>query len=171
MSVGNKTTDEELMQAYQNGEVAAFNLLYDRYSHKVYAYLSKRLFDPSEREDLFQAVFLKLHKSKELYDSNRSFAPWIFTICRTTLLDHFRHKKPEVPFDEKKAQISEEQDLDSALSFSEALKELTEEQQNLLKMRYGDGLEFSQIARILKTSPLNVRQLTSRALRKFRGKL
>lgn len=160
------------MLAYQQGDNAAFNELYERYSGRVYAYLGNRVFNRNERDDLFQAVFLKLHKSRHLFNSTFQFAPWLFTICRTTLLDFLKMRKAEVisaaPITD---QIVGEVSPDSALSLSQAGLELSDQQRAALEMRYRDGLDFSKIADRLKISSSNVRQVISRAVRKLRGKL
>lgn len=159
------------MQAYQAGEALAFNELYARYSGKVYSYVANRVFNKNERDDLFQAIFLKFHKSRHLYSSQFLFAPWLFTICRTSLLDYLKLRKPEVLLDSSATdELSEESTSDSALVLSEALSKLSDQQRNAIEMRYSEGLEFSEIAKRLSLSPSNVRQIISRAVRKIRRK-
>lgn len=170
MHVAGGKTDEELMQAYQTGETEAFNELYARYSGRVYAYLANKVFDPSERQDLFQAIFLKLHKARHRYSPKYRFAPWLFTICRTSLVDYLRAKKPEASSDPARPEaISDSSPAEAIAAFPDAMADLPEKQKKALEMRYQDGLEFSEIAERLKTSSGNVRQLISRALRKLRG--
>src|SRR5437868_3329601 len=96
MAVTQSRTDEELMLAYQQGDSSAFNELYERYSGRVYSYLEGKVFNKNERDDLFQAVFLKLHKSRHLFDPAFQFAPWLFTICRTTVLDFIKASKADL---------------------------------------------------------------------------
>jgi RNA polymerase sigma-70 factor (ECF subfamily) len=164
-------TDEELMKAYQQGETTAFNELYARYSGRVYGYLTSRVFNKAERDDLFQAIFLKLHKSRRVYSSEFLFAPWLFTICRTSLLDFLRSKKSEevsmVNSNTSSAPTMDE----GALLVTDSITQLSEPQRKALEMRYQDGLEFSEIADRMKTSSSNVRQIISRGLRKIREKL
>ena len=61
------------MLKYQAGDNMAFDVLYSRHKDKVYSYLSKRLRDQDQCEDLFQKVFTKFHRSKKLYNSNTYF--------------------------------------------------------------------------------------------------
>ena len=60
-------TSEELMLAYALGDAKAFEVLFDRYKHRVFGYVAKNLKSVAEREDIAQAIFLKLHQSKEKY--------------------------------------------------------------------------------------------------------
>lgn len=157
------------MIAYQLGEEPAFRELYSRYSGRVYAFLTSRVFDKIERDDLFQTIFLKLHKSRHLYNADFLFAPWLFTICRTALLDYFRSKKPNL-VSEGGTEIPDiGVTTGSVLVLEDAIKGLPENQRTALQMRYQDGLNFSEIATRLKTSSTNARQLISRALRKLRS--
>src|SRR6266481_6073957 len=80
-------SDEELMALYQQGEEVAFNRLYLRYSDRVYGFLRKRLRDPQAANDVFQASFLKLHRSRDQFNPSFMFAPWLFAVVRTVLLD------------------------------------------------------------------------------------
>jgi len=163
MEVTPNSKDEELMLAYREGNTSAFNELYGRYAGRVYSYLQKRVFDRTERDDLFQAIFLKLHKSRYLYDSKFQFAPWLFTICRTALLDFLKAKKPAIVHEPVKTSS-----IDSTLTVSETVNELSERQRSAIEMRYSEGLDFSEIADRLKISSTNARQLISRAVRKLR---
>ncbi|MDZ4676359.1 MAG: sigma-70 family RNA polymerase sigma factor [Oligoflexia bacterium] len=158
------------MEAYQAGEAAAFNELYERYSGKIYSYLSSRLFNRTDRDEVFQSAFLKLHKSRHLYTPQFLFAPWLFTICKTTLIDYLRLKKPEVEMNEVHLDnLASASGAEAALSVSDALSTLSEPQRKALALRYQDGLDFPEIADRMKTSSVNVRQIISRAVRKIRG--
>lgn len=171
MVANQEQTDEELMLAYQAGETTAFNELYQRYSEKVYSYISSRVFNRNERDDLFQAIFLKLHKSRQIYSSQYLFGPWLFTICRTSLLDYLKSKKLETAtlLDESELVITNSSEADVSLNFQNAISTLSETQRKALAMRYQEGLGFLEIATRMKASPTNVRQIISRAVRKLRG--
>src|SRR4051812_44748289 len=75
--------DEELMHAYSQGDEKAFDTLYQRYSAKVYGYLRSSLKDQTMADDVFQATFIKLHKTRDRFDGRCTFAAWLFTICRS----------------------------------------------------------------------------------------
>lgn len=157
------------MQAYQAGNDLAFEELYQRYFGKVSAYIGKRIFNRNEIDDLHQAIFLKLHRSRHLYSNKFLFAPWLFTICRSVLTDHIKSKKrEEAVSSEQLERYASSDSIDSSEKLSGTLNELPDSQLKALEMRYGEGLEFSQIAARLQTSSGNVRQLISRAVRKLR---
>jgi RNA polymerase sigma factor (sigma-70 family) len=160
-------SDEELMVAYQLGEAEAFEELYSRHAPKVLGFLKKRLSNDAQARDVFQATFFKLHKCRDRYDANFPFVPWLFTICRSELLDAV--KKPHLAREtlvqavpETTAEIAVEPENMELVSLPQAQREA-------LEYRYKGDFSFEEIAKRLETSPANARQLVSRALRTLRG--
>lgn len=167
-------TDEELMQAYARGKQAAFDQLYARHKSRVMGYLLKQLGDRAAAEDVFQAVFLKLHRSRDNYRDELPFLPWLFTIVRTALIDAGRREKTRsariVLDDEQVAAAAADQVPDPA-PLHEALPALTTlspDQRRVLELRFSQEFSFAEIAEQLELSPANARQLASRALGKLR---
>jgi RNA polymerase sigma factor (sigma-70 family) len=79
-----------LMAAYQEGDTAAFEQLYSRYEQKIYNFLLRRLGDKELCHDLFQEIFLKLHRARHEFDPQHSFSTWLFTIVNNTLKNEFK---------------------------------------------------------------------------------
>lgn len=171
MTIDNKPSDEELMQAYQNGESSAFAFLYERHKARILGFLLGKLRNRFEAEEVFQGTFMKLHSSRRHYDPAFRFSPWLFTVCQSVLKDYLRKKKSiaEDSNDElvSQAPAKESSTTKEALPFSS----LEERQRLVLEMRYEEDLDFDEIAEKLHTSSANVRQLVSRALKKLRKDL
>ena len=168
MSFDDNSTDEELMQAYQNGTDGAFDLLFKRHSSRVYGYLMNHLKNRPQADDVFQATFLKLHQARRHYDPSFPFAPWLFTVCRSVLTDHAR-KQSRIREDASEDQVSravDERTLESPPTV--ALESLPVAQRAAIELRYHEDLQFEEIAERLKTSPDNVRKLVSRGIQKLR---
>lgn len=72
--------DEKLMELYQNGSDLAFNEIYSRYAGRIYSFFYKKGTNTSASQDLTQETFLKLHRSKSLYNKSLPFLPWLFSI-------------------------------------------------------------------------------------------
>jgi len=160
-------TDEELMMAYQGGDEAAFQALYRRHSAKVYGFVRSKLKDPVMADDVFQGTFLKLHSVRSKYDPTFPFAPWLFTICRSVLIDALRKQS--------RAKEDGMENLEEAVAFTPAmasalpgLDALSETQKKVVQLRYGSDLTFDEIAKRINTSPTNVRKIVSRSLGKLR---
>ena len=73
-----KLDDNNLMELYQNGDEKAFDVLYSRSKKRVYSYLKKRLHDKDLVEDVYQNIFIKLHKSRHLYKSEYPYRNWLY---------------------------------------------------------------------------------------------
>jgi len=71
-------SDEELMVMYQTGSEEAFDSLYRRHSEKIYGFLRRRVWNDERAAELYQEVFLKMHRSKQLYNKSLPALPWMF---------------------------------------------------------------------------------------------
>tara|TARA_B110001454_G_scaffold219192_1_gene251141 strand:- start:23969 stop:24505 length:537 start_codon:yes stop_codon:yes gene_type:complete len=162
-------SDEELMENYQKGIVAAFDILFHRHSARVLGFLSQRIAKKKEANDLLQEVFFKLHRSKHLYNVTLPFAPWLFSITRSVLFDYSKKKNLEDSVDVKDLEqisILEPEAVDKNLT--EVLETLPQQQQQAIRLRVYDEETFEEIAARLSTSPENARQLVSRGIKKLR---
>ena len=89
-------TDEELMVAYREGDLNAFQALYKRNKGRLMGYLITRLKDQNEAEDVFQSVFVKLHAGRFSYKENIPFLPWIFTIARNMISVNYNSRRTTI---------------------------------------------------------------------------
>ena len=168
----NELTDEELMQLYQNGSVQAFVLLYARHSSKVFGFLKKRIKRDEKVNDIYQEVFIKIHRSKHLYNKSLPVLPWIFTVTKTVMIDELAKDKSskyvqDFNFDLLSAvpiqSIGDTQELNAMI------RKLPDTQKHAVQMRFVDEKTFDEIAKTLKTSPTNVRQIISRGVKRLRA--
>ncbi|MBI3555979.1 MAG: RNA polymerase sigma factor [Deltaproteobacteria bacterium] len=165
-------SDEELMVLYQRGDEASFGVLYARHSGRVYGFLMNSLRDKPMADDVFQATFMKLHRARSSYDPCFPFVPWLFTVCRGVMIDSIRkagriHEDLDLEAVERAQARGQDQEQD-ALPELPNLASLPAAQRKAVELRYGQELSFDEIAGRLDTSPLNVRQLVSRAIKKLR---
>lgn len=158
------------MLMYQNGNERAFGVLYERHSAKVYGYISSKVKAPEQASDVFQEIFVKVHRSKHLYNRSLPFLPWLFTVSRNAIVDHFRKSKHENAKEEFGDRISAPI---AAAKFE--MKELTphmetlpENQRRAIELRYVEDKTFEEIAEILETSSANARKLISRGIDRIR---
>src|SRR4051812_48571073 len=88
-----KSSDEELMRRTQNGDKAAFSILYDRYSSAVLSYLYRMLGNVEDVESIGQEVFLRAFRFAPTYRYPQKFSTWLFTITRNLAINHSRRRK------------------------------------------------------------------------------
>jgi len=78
-------SDETLMARYADGDARAFGELFRRYEPRAYASFLKRTASPERAQDLYQELFLRIHRARDRYDAERPFAPWLFQIAQSTV--------------------------------------------------------------------------------------
>ena len=76
-----KLTDEDLIERFQQGEVASFNELVNRYKDPLFNYVSRMLKDPVYAEDIVQETFVRVYRNKDRYQKIAKFSTWIYTIA------------------------------------------------------------------------------------------
>lgn len=85
-------TDEQLLQAYREGDTAAFKMLIERHHEDLLRFLVRLTGDRQAAEDVFQETFLQVHISADTFDATRRFKPWLFTIAANKARDMLRKR-------------------------------------------------------------------------------
>lgn len=165
-------SDEDLMISYRDGSETAFTELYRRHKERVFSFIRKRVQPETKQNEIFQEVFIKLHRSKSLYEKKFKFLPWLFTVTRNVMLDELRkdktYQKQLEDFESEARTLSPTNETGMSAGFDLDAAKLTPDQKSALTLRYFEDKEFNEIADILKTSESNVRKIISRALASLR---
>jgi RNA polymerase sigma-70 factor (ECF subfamily) len=158
------------MVHYQNGNSVAFEILFRRHSLKVFQYFRKR--SSSEiASDLLQDVFMKVHKARAQYSRQYPFLPWLFAISKNAFFDFLKKSRVEtVTFESQGFELptATPGNVGLELNLAAAIKELPINQRRVIELRYLNEWSFEEIAKDIKTSPENVRQIVSRGIAKIR---
>ena len=85
-------SDGELLRRHQRGDATAFPALVRRYQRGLYAFLTRFTGDATLAEDIFQETFLQVHLSAGMFDPNRPFRPWLFTVAANKARDALRSR-------------------------------------------------------------------------------
>jgi RNA polymerase sigma-70 factor (ECF subfamily) len=78
---------------HRDGDSEAFAMLVADYRKPVYSYLVRCGVAEADRDDLFQTVFLKIHRSAGQYRPELPLHPWIFTIVANEVRSHLRRRR------------------------------------------------------------------------------
>ena len=89
-------TDEILMIAVRDGDLAKLGLLFERYHTALFDFLSRTTGDRAAAEDLVQDVFVRILKYRRTYRDHSCFETWMFRIARNSRADHFRKREADV---------------------------------------------------------------------------
>ncbi len=85
--------EREMLLRHRSGDAEAFAELVAEYRAPVYSYLARCGVETEDRDDLFQEVFIKIHRAADRYDPERPLHPWIFTIVSNTIRSHLRKRR------------------------------------------------------------------------------
>ena len=80
------------MERAQRGDRDAYGALLMDLTPSIASFLFERIVDPHEREDVVQDTLVALHRARHTYDPSRPFDPWLFSIARHVMVDHFRRR-------------------------------------------------------------------------------
>jgi RNA polymerase sigma-70 factor (ECF subfamily) len=88
-------TDEALMRAVAARNERAFEVLYDRYSPRIYRFFFRMLWrDAGKAEDFTHEIFLKIIEKPQLFDPERNFRTWIYTLASNLCKNEYRRRPP-----------------------------------------------------------------------------
>lgn len=171
-------SDEELMQLYRQGDQRAFAEIYRRYSPRIYAFLRRRVQPKEYIEDIYQNIFMKIHKSREAYSTRYLLSQWVFVITRTVMLDFLAKEKrkagKQVEIGDDMLQMPDQAcnaSQDAVLAAESVMGEMAASQKKALELRVLEDYSYEEIAAKLGLSQSNARQLVSRGLRQLRSML
>jgi len=158
-------------------DARAFGELYDRFVERVYRYLYFRTASHPEAEDLTEQVFLKAWEAIGRYRwQGRPFLAWLYRLAHNAHIDHVRSQRPTTSLNNEQrplelASQSASVELGRALDaevIAGALAQLTIEQQQVIVMKFIEGLDNEQIAHTMDKREGAIRALQMRALMSLR---
>jgi RNA polymerase sigma-70 factor, ECF subfamily len=83
-----------IIQRAQAGDSAAFEIIYQHHSSRVYALCLRMLRDPVEAEDLAQEAFLQLYRKLNTFRGESAFSTWLYRLTVNLVLMRLRKKSP-----------------------------------------------------------------------------
>lgn len=160
--------NEEVLwrQRASKGDPVALGQIYDAYAQRIFRYLFRRLGSTSLAEDLTADVFLRVvEASGTPRFCQGSLAPWLYRLAHNRLVDHFR-QHGELPLPEDYDMADEGRD-DLQVHRQElrlAVRTLTPDQQQVVVLKFLEGLSNSEIAVAMDKPEGAIKSLQHRAL-------
>jgi len=153
--------------------------LFEEYYDRIARYANARIGDQREAEDIASEVFVKALKSLDSFEERGlPMGAWLFKIAHNLVVDFHRKRGDRRNVDVEEVEI--ESDSNPAMEaerklemerVQQAMTNLTEEQQEILRLRFYGGLSSAEVAAMLGKNDGAVREAQSAALKKLRGKL
>jgi RNA polymerase sigma-70 factor (ECF subfamily) len=173
------------MLRYRDGDVRAFELLYERHKGALYRYLQRLCRSPEMANDLFQEVWSKVIASRERYEARAKFTTFLFHIAHNCAIDQFRRvgrpqEQGTLDVDALADELSgpTQESPDAALAesqlradFKRALDALPAEQRDVFLLYEETGLGLEDIGRVTGVAMETAKSRLRYALSKLRGAL
>ncbi|MEJ6951112.1 RNA polymerase sigma factor [Natronospora cellulosivora (SeqCode)] len=174
-------SDIELVKKFKQGDDHAFEILVEKYQHKVYNTTFRILGNHQDALDIAQESFIRVYKNLNKFKGNSSFSTWLFRISTNLCRDELRKRQrgfTECDIEENDYEIKEKnnpENISLKKEFNDELQEqistLPLEQKTVLVLREFQGLSYKEIANILNISMGTVKSRLSRARQTLRDSL
>lgn len=164
-------TDSWLISEYRNGNEKTLSILIERHQKDLFSFIFYKLMDEDLANDIFQDTFMKIIVTlKEgRYNEEGKFILWAKRIAHNLIIDHYRVKSKHIKVSETSYDNDEfsifdlisgnEENIEEKLISEQIQHDLTrmlvflpENQQEVIKLRFFDGLSFKEIADQTETS-------------------
>lgn len=160
-----KRSDEELMLAYQKGDVSGFRLLLERHEAPIFRFCLRSMGNRDNATDATQEIFLRVVKNVDRWEKKAKFTTWLYTIARNYCIDQQRKGRKR-----KEYSLNKKIDADGSAEHQDMLKDtkpdaervikgrkirevvdntvdsLPQDQRDVFRLRQYGGLSFKEIA-------------------------
>ena len=163
----NQIPDALLVKKYIAGDENSLAILINRHQSKIYGFIYSKMPDRDVADDIFQDTFMKVIKTlkSNSYNEEGKFLPWVMRISHNLIVDHFRKNK-KMPMLRETEEFSIFSVLtDTSLNaegriitdliekdLEKIVKELPEDQKEVLLMRIYQDLSFNEISELTGVS-------------------
>lgn len=180
-AASNLDAERQLAAKACSGDRHAFGALYERYVDRIYRYVYFKVGHRAQAEDLTGQTFLKAWDAIGDYEwRDHPFGAWLFRIAHNLVVDHHRSRREVYGLDDASAQLEAKASRDdvrpervlaemiSMERVRHAIGRLTEEQQQVLVLRFFEGLDTGEVAELMGKRRGAIRGLQFRALSALR---
>ena len=175
--------DRALMLRYQDGDVTAFELLYQRHRGPLYRFLLRQAQHSESAEDIFQEVWSRIIRHRTNYRPAAKFTTYMYQIARNCFIDHYRRtgrQPPLVSIDDDSPlelvastddPVAAAESGDAADWLDTALAQLPPEQREVFLLREESGLSLDEIGQLTGAGRETVKSRLRYALSKLRASI
>jgi RNA polymerase sigma-70 factor, ECF subfamily len=164
--------EKALVHQAQRGNREALEKLYDSITPKLFGYLVNTVNNKTVAEDIFQNTWQKAIEAFPKYQIRRNIrlSAWIFAIARNECKKQWSKSEQAMDFDpEKPDELSAGDDLiREKILIEQTLVLLSENDREIIRLRYISDLTLNEIAAVLNVNPVAVRVRLYRALKRAR---
>lgn len=173
--------DIELCKLAANGNLAAFELIYERYHRRTYSLCLRMSSSQTEAEDLTQEVFIQLFRKIGSFRGDSAFSTWLHRLTVNQVLMHFRRRSVKNERTSDDGEMPEQTVRGSAnpnkmqvvdrIALKNAIGELPNGYRNVFVLHDVEGFEHEEVARMMGISVGTSKSQLHKARLKLRGLL
>ena len=170
-----ETDDIALLDAWRNGDMKAFDKLYQRFRQPLFLFLMRRGHAQTEAEELFQECWMKVIDHRANFVGEH-FKAWLYTVARNLSTDRLRKHRPELLGDRdpesglasefSTERIQEGEDCIELVKASVAA--LPMEQRDVFLLQHEAGLTLQQIADLMEVGRETIKSRVRYAMDKLK---
>jgi len=170
----NRVEEQQLIQQAQEGSGEAVSALYREHVQQIHRYIYYRTRDTHLAEDLTADVFTKAIEGLPRYvDKGKPFISWLYRIAHARVVDHYRRQdRRPTATNVEDANLSVTPDMDASIikqhvshALLTAIESLTVDQQQVIILRFIEGLPIDAVAEQLGKKGNAIKALQFRAVR------
>lgn len=178
--MGERSTDQKLVERVKDGDQQAFDLLVRKYQHKIHGLVSRFVHDQAAVEDVVQESFIKAYRSLDRFRGDSAFYTWLYRIAVNTAKNYLvsrGRRPPDADVDATEAEqmtggdalrefgTPEDQTLSNEMyrRVLETIDNLPADLRTALTLREIDGLTYEEIANVMDCPIGTVRSRIFRA--------
>lgn len=167
--------EQKTVELARDGDREAFGQLYDAYIKRIYSSIYYKTHHKETAEDLTSATFFKALDKIHSFDPAKPFGPWLYSIARNTVADHYRARKSTISIEDA-WDLPDDSDMlkDADITYQmrevrEHMRSLTSLQREIITLRLWEGLSYREIAEIVNASESSTKVAFFRAMQKLRS--
>lgn len=161
---------QEIIEKAKKYDNYALNELCKKFYDKILNYIYYKIGNITDAEDLTSEVFIKMVKM--IKTQNGDFEAWLYKIAQNKVIDYYRkkHCKKEINSLEDYEIPTPMEDSDPFIKddIMKAISILTEEQQEVIILRFIEGYKIGEISKILGKSEESIKSLQFRAIQSLK---
>jgi RNA polymerase sigma-70 factor (ECF subfamily) len=155
--------DQLLVERVQKGDKQAFDLLINKYQHRIISLVARYVSDQTEALDVAQEAFIKAYRAIDRFRGDSAFYTWLYRIAINTAKNWLVARKRRPPATDIDAADAEQYDMDSRLkeqgtpenelmreeikrTVFDTIAELPDDLRTAIMLREMEGMSYEDIA-------------------------
>lgn len=162
---GEPMEDSMLISQIQNGDAAAFDMIYEKYKEKIYRTACLLCGNSADGDDISQETWISAYRNIKKLKNPESFVPYLYSILKRCAFKRFRKRKLEIPtetlpeFDIQNVSspLSEVLQREKSREVSRAILSLEKRQRMVVILYYYNEFSIDEISAIMNAPPGTVK--------------